>query len=328
VRRRARILLLPLLVAIALLVAVRERYDPRLSLYAADLLGSASRPSTVPLDGDLALRLYATTQPHVGKIASLQKGLVLVHQGHELIEEGYGFGMPIIEADGVAYTSRRAGASLAREGAHLSLVKAYRIDVADRPARFLQVKYQDVQPLGTVVVSYTVRPPDLIDVTVDFGALDADWDQAYLMNEQGARAFTRYRNPAGVPQGGDDVGIWRETMAPFGCWEAPMHDLRFCVEALAGQPGFVGRERYNQYNWLGIYTLSWSGIDIQIEAPLETYTYTIRVERRTGDSPEPVPSLSRARPEPVPSGVAEPVRGARSTERVDETRSQGARESG
>jgi hypothetical protein len=144
----------------------------------------------------------------------------------------------------------------------------------------LRVKYQDVQPLGTVVFSYTVRRPELIHVTVDFRGLDVHWDRAYLMNEQGARVFTHYRDPTGTLESGADIGIWREAEAPFGCWEAPTRGLRFCVEASAGQPGFIGRERYNQYNWLGIYTLSWSGIDIQVEAPVEAYAYTIRVEHQ------------------------------------------------
>jgi hypothetical protein len=295
-----------LLIIGVLLLVVREHFDPRLSLYASDVLSSAPPPLTAPLSPDLTLRLYATAQPHVGKIASLQKGLVLVHEGRALIEEGYGFGLPIIEVDGVAYVSRHAHTSLIRQGPNLTLEKAFRIDVADRPTRFLHVKYQDVQPLGTVVFSYTLQPPDLIDVTVNFSGLEADWDRAYLMNEQGARAFTRYRNPAGVSRGGDDVGIWQEATAPFGCWEAPTHDVRFCVEAPEGQPGFIGRERYKQYNWLGIYSLSWSGIDIQVEAPLETYAYAIRVDRRAGARYGFLSELVQDAPDSVPNTMDNP----------------------
>jgi hypothetical protein len=200
-----------------------------------------------------------------------------------LIEEGYGFGLPIIEADGTAYVSRHAVTSMARRDGRLTLVKAYRIDVADRPTRPFRVKYADVPPLGTVVVSYTIRGPDLIGVTVDFSRLNADWDHAYLMNEQGARPFVRYVSPSGTKLSAAEVGIWEETTAPFGCWEAPRWSVRFCVEASPGQPGFVGRERYRQYNWLGFYSLSWSGIDIAVDAPLDTYTYAIRI--REGDAP-------------------------------------------
>jgi len=46
------------------------------------------------------LRLHSDTRPHVGKIAGLQKGLVWVQAGQTLVEEGYGFGCPIVEYNG------------------------------------------------------------------------------------------------------------------------------------------------------------------------------------------------------------------------------------
>lgn len=274
--------LIGLVVIVMLLVGVRERYAPRLTLPLRDLLGHSPGPVTVALGDDLDVRLYSTTRPYVGKIAALQKGLVLVHEGRELTEEGYGFGLPIIEAKGTAYVSRHAEAALMDDDGRVSLVKTYRIDVVDRPTRFLRVKYGDVAPLGTVSFTYTIRAPDAIDVTVDFRGLDAAWDRAYLMNEQGARAFDRYVAPDGERLDGTAVGIWRETQAPFGCWEAPRHGVRFCVDATPGQRGFVGRERYRQYNWLGFYALSWSGIDIALEGPVDLYTYTVRVEEADG----------------------------------------------
>ena len=275
-------LLWRLIAAIALvlllLVAVRERYAPRLTLYIDDVLKQAPSPLSADLNDELSVRLYSTTQPHLGKIAALQKGLVLVHNGQELIEEGYGFGLPIIEAQGVAYVSRRSETRLTRQGDRPSLIKVYRMDVADHPTRPFRVKYRDVEPLGTVVFTYTILSPDVIELAVDFSGLEADWDRAYLMNEQGARRFTRYVDATGRSLDAPEVGIWEETAAPFGCWEAPTHSVRFCVEAAEGQRGFVGRERYRQYNWLGFYSLSWSGIDIAVEAPQDTYAYTIRVE--------------------------------------------------
>jgi hypothetical protein len=277
-RRWLRYALIVASLVLLLVVIVRERYAPRLTLHLKDRLTQPPPALAGELDGDLSLRLYSTTQPHVGKIAALQKGLVLVHQGQALIEEGYGFGLPIIEAHGVAHISRQAETSLIQRDGRLTLVKVYRIDVADRPVRPFRMKYDDVAPLGTVAFSYTIRAPDTIDVTVDFSGLQADWDRAYLMNEQGARTFTRYVDPAGKKLNASEVGIWEATAAPFGCWEAPARRIRFCVEAVPGHPGFVGRERYRQYNWLGFYTLSWSGIDIVVEAPLDTYSYTIHVE--------------------------------------------------
>ncbi len=262
------------LVLLLTLVTVREVFEPFLTLYIDDVLRPKPAPQVVQLTEQTVLRLYTDTRPHVGKIASLQKALVLEHNGKLLAEEAYGFGLPLVVADGVPYNARHAEV---QHPAPNTLVKRYVMDIADRPVRPLRRKYQPVPPIGTVTVTYTVRPPNLITVTADFTGLDVPWDAVYLMNEQGARAFTRYRDATGQTWTGEDVGIWQQTPAPFGCWEAPAHRLRFCVDTEDGQPGFVGRERYNQYNWLGIYYLSWSGIDLEIAAPQDTFTYTIRV---------------------------------------------------
>jgi hypothetical protein len=277
VNRRVRVALIGLALLGGMLL-VREYYAPRLTLIVQDALWGLE-PLTVPLDDGMALRLYADTRPHIGKIAALQKGLALVADGTPLIEEGFGFGAPIVQVGDATYLSRHAETALTQNGEYTTLVKAYTIDVVDRPTRALRKKYQDVAPLGTVVFSYTLRPPETVDVTVDLTGLEADWARVYLMNEQGARAFTRYRDAHGGIKEAGEVGIWQEAAAPFGCWEAPSHGVRFCLDAPAGQPGFVGRERYNQYNWLGIYYLSWSGIDLEVAAPQTIFTYTIRVEQ-------------------------------------------------
>ena len=271
-----RRLLAGVLGLLLVLVAVRETFEPFLTLFIDDVLRPKPAPQVVKLTDQTALRLYTDTRPHIGKIASLQKGLVLERAGRRLVEEGYGFGLPLVVAGGVPHNARHA--EVLRPAPDV-LIKRYVLDIADRPVQPLRRKYQPVTPLGTVTVTYTVRPPDLITVTADFTGLEVAWDAVYLMNEQGARAFTRYRDPTGQTWTGADVGIWQQTQAPFGCWEAPEHGVRFCVEAPAGHPGFVGRERYNQYNWLGIYYLSWSGIDLEIAAPQDTFMYTIRVRR-------------------------------------------------
>ena len=273
-RRACWCWLLPL--GLLLVVAAKERYDPYLILFLDDLVQPKPAPVTVSLNDDVALRLYSDTRPHIGKVASLQKGLVLVYRGKELIEEGFGFGMPIVQVGEVAYLSRHAASAVSQDAAGITLAKTFIIDVADRPTRFLQVKYEDVEPLGTVVISYTLRGPNTIAVAVDFTGLRVSWDRAYLMNEQGAISFPVCQDAQGAVC--DQMGRWQPVADPIRCWGHKDGALRFCVETEPGRLKFVGRERYNQYRWTGIFFLSWSGVDIEIDPPLSGYAYRVGVE--------------------------------------------------
>ncbi len=269
---------------IVLLLTVREAFDPFLILYIRNVVSPGPDPLELVLNDRIALRLYNDTRPHIGKIAALQKGLVLVVDGQALIEEGYGFGLPLVSDGELVHNSRHA--EIMAVDAQ-TLVKRYSMDVADRWSQFLRVKYLDVPSLGTVVVTYTVETSTTLRIDVDFSEMHVDWQAAYLMNEQGAVAFPIYEDSAGVQRHGDDIGIWHADDDPFGCWITEIHSLadeavttgvRFCVETEPGRLRYVGRERYNQYNWVRIYMLSWSGIDIEIDTPIERYSYTIHIE--------------------------------------------------
>jgi hypothetical protein len=263
-----------LVLALVMLV-IRERFEPWLSLYVDDLIDPKPPPHEASLRDGVSLRLYEDARPHIGKIDELQKGLILVHEGKRLIEEAYGFGAPLVVYEGRAYVSRHA--SVTRPSPEV-LIKRYVFDTVDRPSGFLRRKYQPVPVLGAATVTMTIRPPDAVDVEVDLRDLPEGWERVYVMNEQGARAFNRYRRSDGRILDGRTVGIWEEAEAPFGCWESAAAELRFCVETQPGQPGFVGRERYVQYHAMGIYRLSWAGIDLEIDPPALSVSYTVRIE--------------------------------------------------
>jgi hypothetical protein len=275
-RRALRIALVLLSAGLLVLIAVVERYDPYLLLFLGDLWPPKPAPLSTALNERVSLTLYSDARPHVGKIASLQKGLVLVYEDQPLIEEGFGFGAPIIQVGDVAHLSRHASTALVQDERDVVWVKTFTIDVADRPTRLLRVKYPDVPSLGTVVFSYTLRGPETITVDVDFGGVEVAWDRAYLMNEQGAISFPAYQDAQG--QVHDQVGRWSAMADPVGCWLHKDGALRFCVETEPGRRKFVGRERYNQYRWTGTFYLSWSGVDVEIAPPQRRYRYWVHVE--------------------------------------------------
>jgi hypothetical protein len=253
---------------------VKETREPHLWLFVDDILHPKPPPVTRSLASGLAARLYSDTRPHTGKVARLQKGMVLVVDGRERVEEGFGFGLPIIEVAGQAYLSRSATVEEVGD----RLIKRFAMDTMDTPSGFLRRKYEPVDSIGTVTISYTVGTED-IEVVVDFSGMEVPWDVAYVMNEQGARAFTRYEEP-GLAVEGEDLGRWQPTTASEGCIIAGDETLRFCVETGQAVPRYYGRERYKQYYWVGVYSLSWAGIDLVLEPADSPFRYRVTVDRQ------------------------------------------------
>ena len=87
---------------------------------------------TASIKPNLAFRVYADSRPHNLKISSLQKGLVLILDGKELIEEGAGFGVPITVFSDKTYFSSSAQV-LVYEAEHSRIiVKRFLMDTSSR----------------------------------------------------------------------------------------------------------------------------------------------------------------------------------------------------
>lgn len=86
-------------------------------------------PYIVSLRPNLALRVYPDSRPHNLKIALLQKGLVLVLDGRELIEEGSGFGVPVAVFPDRTYFSSVAQVFIRDSGDEKIIVKRFIMDV-------------------------------------------------------------------------------------------------------------------------------------------------------------------------------------------------------
>ncbi len=87
---------------------------------------------SVPVSNCLSLDVYSSTKPHNLKIASLQKGLVVVCNGKERIGEGAGFGFPVLVCPKETYFSGSATVTLTKTSQAITVKKKF---VMDRTAR-------------------------------------------------------------------------------------------------------------------------------------------------------------------------------------------------
>jgi hypothetical protein len=101
-----------------------------------------SEPIEVPLAGGLSVRLYRDCRPSCLETGTLQKGLVLLLDGKELIEEGVGFGVPIVKYEDKTFFSSTADVSIKKIGSAYTLTKVYRLDTVSLK-KFGQTSYID-----------------------------------------------------------------------------------------------------------------------------------------------------------------------------------------
>ena len=86
------------------------------------------QPFTLKLTDRLCVRLYEDCRPNYLETGALQKGLVLLLDGKELIEEGVGFGVPVVKYQDKTVFSSSAEVSFQEFGASCSLTKVFCMD--------------------------------------------------------------------------------------------------------------------------------------------------------------------------------------------------------
>ena len=98
------------------------------------------KPITFYLNNKFSLRLYSDSRPHCMETTPLHKGLVLMLDNEELIEEGMGLGLPVVKYNDKTFFSSSADVAIQKNGSAFYLKKTFVMDTISRK-KFLHTAY-------------------------------------------------------------------------------------------------------------------------------------------------------------------------------------------
>lgn len=264
------------------------------------------QPCTVRLSDALSVRLYPDHRPSHLETSPLHKGLVLLYRGKEVIEEGVGFGVPVVKYVDKTYFPGQAAVfspddyvltkvytlnmiSLKKLGAggyiddrlysvlqknfeRLYLQKKLKglfnkvMEVRD--ALKVSTEFQVVKPRGKVTVTYRCHP-NRIDVHADFTALSLVGCRELLMlNEQGSSYLPKYTDSNGAILMGNQIGAWDMVKAGFASLQSINGVPGFSVSSQPRSLLFRGYERTRK-------RFSWAGLSYSIQPKSSEFNYTV-----------------------------------------------------
>lgn len=93
-----------------------------------DFIGSI----TYHISKRIAIRAYKNAYPNFLEIASLQKGLILIFNDLLIVEEGIGFGVPVVKYNGSTYFSSSAKCSFEKVNSSCIIMKTFYLDSVAR----------------------------------------------------------------------------------------------------------------------------------------------------------------------------------------------------
>lgn len=273
-----------------------------------------SAPFTFEASNSYSLRIYPDSRPQNLEIAPLQKGLILIANGNELVEEGAGFGVPIVKYGDETYFSSTAQVCLEQQNPreavlkkvyymdtvsrkqirrnsinptfysiiHKAFEKAYLTQETIRPVFDLimgmrktlgiTTQFTKVTTRGRVEVIYHCQP-NLINIYVDFSALDTtNCQEILILNEQGASFFRQFFDKNGVMLLDKQIGPWTKVTAEKASFSDIHQQLSFSLENIKGAAIYRGREKITD-------RFSWAGMTYSLNANTSSFAYTVRIEQ-------------------------------------------------
>ena len=274
-----------------------------------DLDYSATYAHTVPVSDSTGLRVYSDTKPHIWKIADLQKGLILVHNGTETVGEGTGFGLPVLVYSDETYFSATSKLHVAQYENRWVIRKEFIMDrmarnsfrnviLENRKARdllaflahlyrvhpqfrFLTFKdltrkmnidtaFVKAKPKGRVTVTYTIDNQCIL-VNADFEHVKKEnLQKIFMLNEQESRFYRKYSDSEGIQLTDEKIGAWDGINAEWACLMALHGTLGFRLRKVENAILRRGREFLRD-------SLDWVGLDYEINPENAVFEYPIEI---------------------------------------------------
>ena len=269
----------------------------------------SARQWTTPISEALCLRLYADSKPHNQLTFNLQKGLILVSNGVELVGEGIGLGVPAVSYKNRTYfpglstmTFKRTHDSLAAtkeftlnltsertfRNAHIETKairrirrrfdefyrnhKHVRLIMFESLLRQVGVRTEFVQtePIGKATVTYTINAPN-VKVKAKFNlAQKVGVRKIYLLNEQSSLHFGKYYDSDGLELLNENIGAWETVNAHWACIYSTEDKVGFRLCKLRDATLHRGREFLN-----GVF--DWAGLDYETGPEKQILEYNIEL---------------------------------------------------
>jgi hypothetical protein len=264
---------------------------------------------TIRISDLTSLRIYRDTRPRNLKIANVQKGLILVYEGNELVGEGTGFGLPVLVCSDQTYFSGSSTIRVAQQDNRWTIRKEFIMDrtarnrfknitlenrlardlVAYLPRlyqthpklRFLMLKgltqridintsFVQIKPIGKVTVIYAIDK-QRISISADFKDLERHrLEKIFMLNEQGSRFFRKYSDSQGTQLEDSKIGAWDGIQAEWATLKLPNKELGFRLWKKKNSILRRGREYLKD-------SLDWVGLDYELSPETLLFEYPIEI---------------------------------------------------
>lgn len=264
---------------------------------------------TIPISEFLYSRLYGDAKPHCHHIANLQKGLILVYRGAELVGEGTGFGVPVVRYRDRDYFSGSSTLHVFQKGDCTIAVKEFALNrilenrfrkgkmenkiirkftrlsnelywkhrhwrllaLANLPKSIgVQTTFVQAKSIGNVTVTYFVDSA-LISVKVDLERLEkGGLQRIFLLNEQGSRFFKKYLDSNGTVLFDKQIGAWENVEADWAYISNKSDEVGFRLWKVKDTILHRGREFLKG-------TFDWVGLDYEVNPEKTRFEYNIEI---------------------------------------------------